>query len=265
MLAFYIVIGYLALALFAYLVSDSMIFQPPPASYGTGSGVTQLRTASGTRIAVVHVPNPDARFTLLFSHGNAEDVGQNQPYFRLLREAGFAVLAYEYPGYGPSQGRPSEKGAYEAADAAYDHLTRELGVPSERIIMLGRSLGAAAALYLAARRPVGGVVLESPFVTAFRVLTRVPIFPFDKFDNLSRIGRVRAPLLIIHGTADSVVPTWHGRRLFQAAPEPKQAWWVEGADHNDLMLVAGKAYFERLREFANEVASRQEGAGSGGS
>ena len=138
---------------------------------------------------------------------------------------------------------------YQDAEAAYDYLTSTLQVPPDKIIASGRSLGAAAAIDLAARHPVGGLIAEAPFITAFRVMTRVRLLPWDKFDNASRIGRVRCPVLVIHGRSDGVVPWWHGERLYQLAHEPKRFLSLEGAGHNDLLLVAGKTYFTALEDF----------------
>ena len=109
----------------------------------------------------------------------------------------------------------------EDVEAAYAYLVNELGVAPQRIIVLGRSVGSGPATYLASRKPVGALLLESPFVSAFRVVTGIPILPFDKFNNLSRIGQVHCPALVVHGTADRVVAFWHGRKLYEAANEPK--------------------------------------------
>ena len=197
---------YAAVAAWAWLISDRMIFLPPAPSYRESSDVLKLVTWDGERIAAVYLANPGARYTLLLSHGNGEDLGWVVPTLPALRELGFGVLAYDYRGYGLSEGRPSEERVYGDIDAAYEYLTREKGLPADRIILYGRSLGAGAAVDLAARRPVGGLVLESPFLTAFRVMTRIPLFPFDKFRNVDKIGRVRCPVLIMHGEADEIVP-----------------------------------------------------------
>ena len=162
---------------------------------------------------------------------------------------GFSVFAYDYRGYGLSDGTPSEPRVYADIDGAYDYLTAQLHVPPQRIIAYGRSLGAGAAVDLAARRPVGGLILESPFLSAFRVMTRVPLFPFDKFRNADKIGRVRCPLLVMHGEADEIVPFWHGRQLFDKAPGPKIFVAIPGAHHNDFMWVAGDRYGRALRDF----------------
>ena len=240
---------YAAVAAWVWLSSDRMIFLPPPPSYGETPEVLKLPTADGERIAAVYLPNPAARYTVIFSHGNGEDLGSVRPLLPYLRDLGFGVLAYDYRGYGLSTGRPSERGVYADIDAAHDYVTGELRVPAERIILYGRSLGAGAAVDLAARKSLGGLVLESPFLTAFRVMTRVPLFPFDKFRNVDKIGVVRCPVLIMHGEADEIVPLWHGRQLFDRAPGPKAFVSIPGAHHNDFMGVAGARFAATLRDF----------------
>lgn len=233
-----------------YLTSDRMIFVPPPATYRDTDEVIKLRTADGVLISAMSLVNPSARFTLLVSHGNAEDLGATRPWLLRLRQIGFSVFAYDYRGYGTSEGRPSEAGAYADIDAAYAYVTGALAVPSTGIIAYGRSVGSGPAVDLAARRPLGGLVVESGFVTAFRVLTRVPLLPFDKFRNADKIGRVRCPVLVMHGRADEIVSFAHGEALWRGAPAPKRHLWIDGAGHNDFWLVAEPRIAQALTEFA---------------
>ena len=244
-----LVFVYGSVALLVWLFSDRMMFLPPPPQYTDADGIIKLRTAGGERIAALYVPNPKADYTILYGHGNAEDLGVIRPLLPALRELGVAVLAYDYRGYGTSEGRPSARAAYEDIDAAYGYLTRDLALPPQRIILYGRSVGSGPAVDLAARQPVAGLILESAFVTAFRVMTRVPLLPFDTFRNIDKIGRVGCPVLVMHGLADDIVPAWHGRRLLAAAREPKRALWVPGAGHNDFQWVAGPRWAQALREF----------------
>jgi abhydrolase domain-containing protein 17 len=244
-------LAYAALAVGAVLLSERMMFFPPAASYRADADLVELTTSDGVRITALYLPAEDARFTILFSHGNAEDLGHLRPLLEELRRAGFSVLGYDYRGYGLSEARrPTEQGVVRDLAAAYEYLTGPLGVPPERVILHGRSVGSGPTLALAAEHPVGGVILESAFTTAFRVVTRVRIFPFDRFHNLARIRLLDAPVLVIHGTRDGIIPFAHGRALHAAAPGPKQALWVEGAGHNDLLWVAGGEYRRALRDFA---------------
>jgi fermentation-respiration switch protein FrsA (DUF1100 family) len=258
-----IVAVYAGLLVYAVFISDGVIFQPHPSSYKDSAEILKLTSANGKKISALYLPNPSARFTLLVSHGNAEDLSDDRDWLEELRRAGFSVFAYDYQGYGTSEGQPSEQGLYEDENAAYDYLVANLKTSPDRIIIFGRSVGAGPAVYIAARRPAAGLILQSAFVSAFRVLTRVPILPFDKFPNHKDIRRVRCPVLIMHGTADGVIDFWHGQRLLDLANEPKQSFWVKGAGHNDLDLVAGAGYVKALQKFTALLESSANAGGTG--
>src|SRR4029077_17108548 len=178
---------YLGLFLFAYFLSDSMIFLPHPSSYQDSPEVLKITTAGGKKISAVYLANPAAKFTFLVSHGNAEDLGDDRYWLEDLRRAGFSIFAYDYEGYGTSEGKPSEAALYEDEAAAYEYLAVNLNTPPDRIIIFGRSVGTGPATYIAAKRPSAGLILQSPFVSTFRVLTRIPLLPFDKFPNYKHI------------------------------------------------------------------------------
>jgi len=255
---FLIVVGlYLIVLITAAFFSDRMIFQPQQQGYRDQPNILKLTSSDGAKISATYLVNPQADFTVLFSHGNAEDIGDDQPLLEHIKAAGFAVFAYDYQGYGTSEGRPSERHAYEDENAAYNFLVQSMHVQPSRIIAFGRSVGSGPACDLALRRPVGGLILESAFTSAFRVMTRVRILPFDKFDNLRKIKSVHCPVLIVHGTEDSVINISHGKELFAAANEPKQALWIEGANHNDVAFIGGTSYSESLKEFATLIHHSQ--------
>ena len=249
-----LVLSYVGLLLYGTMFAERMIFLPPVTGYRDTSSTLKLKSRDGIEISAVYLPSAQAKYTILFSHGNAEDLGTLTPELEDLRALGFAVFAYDYHGYGTSGGQATEQNAYEDIDAAYNYLTQVLKVPSNRIIAHGRSLGGAVAIDLASRKPLGGLIVESSFVSAFRVVTGYRIFPFDKFRNLDKIGQVRCPVLLIHGRRDEVIPFWHGERLFEAANEPKMKFWVEGAGHNNLKVVAGSEYLRALKTFSDSLS-----------
>jgi fermentation-respiration switch protein FrsA (DUF1100 family) len=253
---------YVAFALFAWFVSDRMMFMPPSASYDARRlPIVMVPSSDGGSIATLYLPNPRATLTLLYSHGNAEDLGQLAPWLEQYRQNGFSVLAFDYRGYGASTGGPpSTAGATRDMETVYRHAVGTLGVSPASIVLLGRSVGSGPATDLAARVPVGGLVIESGFVSAFRVLTRVALLPFDKFENLRTIRRVGCPVLVIHGMEDAVIPFSHGQRLYEAANQPKQSLWIEGAGHNDVLPVAGARYWTALRQFAQLVVTHDRSA-----
>ncbi|MCW3101126.1 MAG: alpha/beta hydrolase fold protein [Chthonomonadaceae bacterium] len=250
---------YLGLFCYAYFFTEKTIFQPPPSSYqDTDRRIFKLPSGDGAQISAVYLPNPKARYTLLYSHGNAEDIGQNLQMFTKLKEMGFAVLAYDYHGYGTSPGTPTEANAYQDEEAAYNYLIKDRGVPADHIIAIGHSLGSAMAIDLASRQSLGGLIVESAFLSADRIVTRIPLLPLDTFQNLTKISKVHCPVLVMHGRQDRVVPFWHGERLFASANEPKQALWIEGAGHNDLVEILGPRYGQALKSFAALVETGQK-------
>jgi fermentation-respiration switch protein FrsA (DUF1100 family) len=234
---------------YGYFSADGMIFLPPPPSYKDGEPFIKIPTARDSTISALYLPCPGAMYTILFSHGNAEDLGDVRQELDRYCTQGFSVIAYDYSGYGTSSGRPSEAATYADIDAVYEYLVRQVGVPPERIVVQGRSVGGGPSVDLAARRKVGGLILESSFVTAFQVLTHIRLFPVDKFENIRKIGKISCPVLVIHGKKDTIVPFWHGEELYRKANEPKMHLWVEGADHNDLKLVAGEEYWRSIERF----------------
>ena len=201
---------YLLFLLFAVTCADSIVFANHPAHYEDSADILKLTTADGMKISARYLPNPTAAYTILYSHGNGEDLGDDAQLLENLNAMGFAVFAYDYHGYGTSEGTPNETKTYQDIDAAYTYLTAGLHIPANRIIIYGRSLGGGPAIDLATRKPAAGLIIQSTFVSAYRAFTRIPLVPFDEFRNIDKIGRVQCPVLVIHGTADGVVPFAQG-------------------------------------------------------
>jgi uncharacterized protein len=177
----------------------------------------------------------------------------------LLCAAGFDVLLFDYRGYGRSTGRPDEQGTYLDARAARESLLREPGADASRVLYLGESLGGAVALELALELPPRGLVLQSTF-TGVRDMARqhyrlIPgaLVP-DAYPSLRLIPELRAPLLLLHGERDEIVPLSHAHTLFEAAPEPKRLHAFPGVGHNDLVPLAGAAYAEVVASWARGEA-----------
>ncbi len=236
-------------AVYVFFRADSMIFLPQPASYQDNGEILKLPVTDREKISAIYIPNPKATYTLLYIHGNAEDLGDIRPVLDRLHGSGFSIFAYDYRGYGTSDGQPSEKNAYQDAEAAYAYLTQQLKVPSDRMIVYGRSVGGGSAVELATRHDLAGLILESTFTSVFRVVVPIPLLPFDKFANLDKIPQVRCPVMVMHGEADSIIPFQQGQKLYEAAPNPKLSLWVEGADHNNFTWVAGDRYLTALMAF----------------
>lgn len=247
-------LSYLALLLVSRFGVNALLFHPPrPPTYTADPPYQLLEREGDDLLAVRYIPNSNARFTILYSHGNAEDLGHLDPVLPWYVREGFGVLAYDYSGYGRSTGHPSEQGTYRDIERAYRFLTEEQGVAPGRILVLGKSVGSGPATELARRKPVGGLILESAFTSVYRVATPVRFLPGDRYENLSKLGEVDCPVLVIHGKQDEVIPFAHGEALYRAAEPPKRRLWVERGHHNDLMFAAGPDYWRALREFSHAL------------
>ena len=200
---------------------------------------------------------------LLWCHGNAGNITNRNENMRMLAERGMSFFIFDYRGYGKSEGKPSEQGLYSDAEAAYRYVTGELGVPAERVVIFGRSLGSGVATHLALHEPCAGLILESAFTSvpamARKVVPVLPLWRFvdTEFDNLERGPRLSVPLLSIHGDADGLVPFEQGKAVYEAAPEPKDFYTIPGAGHNDTYLVGGDEYFQCLKDFCEDCVEPQ--------
>ena len=248
-----IIFIYAFFCLYVFFFADGKIFLPQPSSYSDTSDILKITTHDQIQLSAVYLPNPASKYTIVYIHGNAEDLGDIQPVLQYLQNIGFSVFAYDYRGYGTSQGKPSERHAYQDTVTAYNYLIQQLGVPPQRIIAFGRSVGGGSAVDLATRKPLAGLIMESCFTSAFRAVIPFPILPFDKFRNIDKIKKVNCPVLVMHGKADEVISFQHGQKLFAAVSEPKLSLWVDQAGHNDLMWVAGEQYAATLRKFVQLV------------
>ena len=232
---------------------NSLMFHPEACKGGydeSTEGYVDIGT-NGVKIAAIVLGPGRGKKAILRCHGNAEDAVNSLFALRYLARRGFTVACVDYPGYGLSDGSPDEEGCYRNVHRLYDWLIEKRGFKPEDIIVDGFSVGTGPATELAATKPVGQLVLEVPFLSAPRVVTRIRILPIDPFPNLKMIKDVKCPVLIIHGTKDSVIPHSHGKELFELANEPKRFIPVDGADHNDLVIVMGaERYLKTIEEFA---------------
>lgn len=241
-----VVVGYLLLVGGLFLGQRYLIYRPfaepfdPAQVQASGLKPVTVETADGLSLTHLYrAPAVTGGPVVVVFHGNAGHIGYRVPKFVEFVEAGLGLFLVEYRGFGGNPGKPSEEGLYADARAALDWLA-EQGVAAERTVLYGESLGSAVAVAMAAERPAGAVVLEAPFTSLAEVAQHIYWFTpakwlvLDRFDSLSRIRKIAAPLLIVHGERDQVVPVKFGRELFAAAPEPKEAVFLPAADHVDL-------------------------------
>lgn len=222
-------------------LTDRFIFFPRAGGGELPAGVQSrfIDVAGGERVHALWAPSPAADApVLLWSHGNAGNVTDRAFLLPALTELGASVLAYDYRGYGLSNGSASEEHAYEDALAVYDHL-RAQGFPASRIVLMGESLGGAVSIQLATERPAAGLALLSTFTTiraaGMHHLGPLALVAGNKFNSLARIRTLDVPVLVAHGDADEVIPFGLGEELFEAARCDKEFVRLRGGGHNDVL------------------------------
>lgn len=242
------------------MLVESLLFFPDRTVPDPPPGVEErwIETSDGVRLHAWHAAaSPDAP-TLLWSHGNAGNISGRVPVALAFARRGLNVLAYDYRGYGRSSGRPTESGLARDALAVYDHL-RGRDVSPGSIVAFGESLGGAVSIRLAAERPCRAVVVLSTFPRIADVARHhygpLGALAGNAFDSASRLPDVRAPLLIVHGDRDRIVPFALGRRLFDLAGEPKLFVPAPGFDHNDLFAAPG--LFDTIATFVRNASMPQ--------
>jgi hypothetical protein len=225
-----------------------------PADFGLPYEDVYFNAADGVKLHGWWVPKPGAP-VLVWFHGNAGNISHRLENLKLLHDlVGVQVFIFDYREYGRSQGRISREGTFLDAAAAYRYAAETRGVPAADLVLFGRSLGTVLAVDQAVRNPCRGLIIESPFTNSSDMARMLAPFLFDwrprvPYDNLGKIGQVKVPVLVIHGSDDEIIPVEMGRRVYAAAQSPKELYIIPGAHHNDTYLVGGQAYFERLRFF----------------
>jgi len=242
---------------------NRFIFFPPrypegfssPQAYGLQLEEIWVTARDGVRLNGWFLSQPASPRVLVWFHGNAENIGMGLDHMRALSRLGVNILAIDYRGYGKSEGSPDEAGVYQDGDAAYRFVVEGRRFEARKVFVYGHSLGGAVAIDVASQRECGGLIVESSFTTVgamARLMFHLPFteyLPRSRFDSLAKIARVRAPVLVIHGTRDQVIPCAMGRKLYEAAPQPKSFLAIEGAEHDDPYVVGGEVYWQRLAQF----------------
>ena len=237
------------------------VLLPPAAEVLPGARDVSLRTVDGLSLGAWFLPSraPGTGMTVLVASGNAGDRSMRAPLAAALSEAGLAVLLFDYRGYGGNQGSPSEEGLALDVRAARRYLVQDVGVPPERMLYYGESLGAAVVTELATEHPPAGLLLRSPF-TDLAAVARVhyPFLPveallWDQYALAERLSRIRVPTTVVYGSADGIVPTEQSRAVAAAAGGPAQLVEVPGADHNDRSLLNGPDLLRAVLELADRT------------
>jgi len=278
-----LLIGYVGLVGCAMIFEDRFIYFPSPypeGDYHLAEARSPhlpriedvwLTTTDNTRIHGWYCQPPeghrsensDAQAVVLFFHGNAGNLSHRIDLIQMINDMNADVFIIDYHGYGRSEGKPSEAGFYQDADAAWAYLTTQRNIPSSRIIIFGKSIGAAPAINLARQVQPAGLIVESAFTSvpdmASQVLPIVPKFVVQtKMNSIDRIGEVTCPKLFTHSPVDEIIPYSHGQALFDAAKEPKTFYIVDGAGHNNMQYMGGKKYRDAVQAFIEQCVFEKQ-------
>jgi len=261
---------YLCVSVFLYFYQSRLIYAPSrqvsrtPETIGLGYRGISLVTEDGVRLSGWFVPAERPRATVLFCHGNAGNISDRLDTIAILNRLRLNTLIFDYRGYGDSGGEPSEKGTCLDAEAAWRWIEENLGNGAGETVIMGRSLGGAVALQLAVKHPPRALIVESSFTSIRDMGAR--LYPWLPVKLLARytypaedyIGRVKCPVLVVHSPEDDVIPYEFGRRLFDAAGEPKEFLEISG-NHNEGFLTSGEKYVEGIDRFISKYV--QPGGG----
>jgi fermentation-respiration switch protein FrsA (DUF1100 family) len=257
------------------LVERHLIFFPDkellqnPGSRGLEFEDVYFEASDGVRLNGWYVPGP-GDVTLVWFHGNAGNMFHRLDNLaQFHRRLGVNVFIFDYRGYGRSEGSPSEQGLYLDAEAAIKYLSSREDIDHRKLVLLGRSLGCAVAAEMATRHETYGVILESGFTSiqamagrAYPFLPGIGLFARafigTKLDTISKVGGIEAPLMVMHGDRDKLVPYDMGRQIFAAAGPPKRFHTIEGAGHDDGYLVGGPAYYDAVADFLRDPTGGED-------
>ncbi len=262
---FYRIVVFLVVLKIAFYFAEPFVFYHPVSKMEGTPGQFQLKftekqlvTQDGSKISSWWIPSDSTDApVILFCHGNAGNMSHRLSNVAALHNMGWSVIIFDYHGFGTSEGRPSETRLYSDAKAVYEELISK-GIPTEKIIWFGRSLGGAVASYGAEHFPSAGLILESTFTSA-EGMAKYLYWPFPvqwlvwtKFPTLDRIRRIQLPLLILHGDQDSMIPIRMGKELFEASASSSKSFHkVKGGEHNTTFSLGGTDYWNAFQNFMN--------------
>jgi fermentation-respiration switch protein FrsA (DUF1100 family) len=264
MFLLYLLLAYALLLVLVRLFEHHMVFFPDYPGRLDGDWHPRalapqdvwLTAADGTKLHAWWISSPNAKFTFLAFHGNASNIANRAPVYEFLHDTPANVFALEYRGYGHSEGRPSEPGLYLDAEAAYQYVVSTKQAEPKTILSFGQSLGTAVATDLAARHPVGGLILEAPFPSASRVASKIfwflpglSLLVHSQFDTVSKLKRITIPILVVHCTQDPVLPFEFGQEVYNAANSPKQFLKIDGECHEESSFLEPVQYRSALQKF----------------
>jgi len=249
------------LKLFVYYYERKLIYFPFSIIESTPDAMNMkyedvyFVTADAVRLNGWFISAPESIATIIYCHGNAGNISHRVDKIKMFYDKHISVFAFDYRGYGRSEGNPNEQGLYYDGEAAYYYLVRKRKMNPAEIVLFGESIGSAVASYIAQHHQIKALILEAPFTNARDMSRRIlPFLPVQWFvtiqmDNVKMLDKVQTPVLVIHGTDDDIVPFELGRQLYDSLPSSKKRFLeISGAGHNDVAYIDGNRYFETIRQ-----------------
>ncbi|MBN1493890.1 MAG: alpha/beta hydrolase [Candidatus Omnitrophica bacterium] len=256
-----VVLGYIVFVGIFYFFQQYLVYYPrkeireTPRYIGLQFEDVRFKTEDDVTLAGWYVPARDPKGTVLFSHGNAANISHRLDTIHIINSLGYDIFLYDYRGYGASEGgHPTEQGTYYDVQGAWDYLTNGKGIPPERIIIWGRSLGASVAAWLAQNVSPRALIIESGFSSTAELGAEMyPFLPVRrlcrfKYETAHYAAHARCPVLVVHSPDDRLIPFHHGKRIFEQAAGPKEFLEIAGG-HNDGFIISGKKYTDGLQRF----------------
>ncbi|MFC1555809.1 alpha/beta hydrolase [candidate division KSB1 bacterium] len=256
---------YLFLVILLYFFNARLIFFPDknlyttPADSGMQYEDAEIITKDGVRLHGWYVTNDSTDATIIYCHGNAGNISGRVDILKILHDLKINVLMFDYRGYGRSEGSPSEDGTYRDVEAAWRYITAEKGIPREKVILYGRSLGGPIAAFCASRFNPGGLILHGTFTSVPDVAETiypkflVKILPaFIKYPTGRYLNETVCPVLVIHSSEDTLIPFKFGTELYELAPNEKSFLETHGT-HNDDIFMSEKIYKEGVKKFIDSI------------
>jgi uncharacterized protein len=258
-----LIFGYTILVALVFVMQSRLIYFPdttiaiPPQAYGLRYEDVRIRTEDGETLGAWWIQAPSARGTVLLFHGNAGNISHRIDYAKMFQSLGYSILLVDYRGYGTSTGSPSENGMYRDAAASWHWLTETRGIKPTDIVIFGESLGGGIATWLAVHEKPGALVLASTFTSVPDLAAQLyPFLPVRlisryRYRSLERVSQLSLPIFIAHSPQDEIIPYSHGRRLFEAAREPKTFLEMQGG-HNEGFVFARTEWVQALKAFLDQ-------------
>jgi fermentation-respiration switch protein FrsA (DUF1100 family) len=266
-----VALAYAAVVALVFFFQARLVYYPgigremtvSPQAYGLEFEAAELRTADGETLHAWWVPARDARGTVLFLHGNAGNISHRLDYLLMFNRLGYSSFIVDYRGYGRSSGTPSEEGTYRDAEAAWDYMRQTRSVAPQDLVIAGESLGGGIASWLAAKVGPRALLLFSTFTSVndlgAEIYWFLPVRLISRigYDNVGNLARITAPLFVAHSRDDEIVPYAHGRKVFEAAREPKEFLEMRGG-HNEGFVFARKEWVAQLNAFLDRHAGARQ-------